>query len=194
MADPIHFFKEDKNGGSGKRSGEIIHLQSKNQKVSLVPQPGMDKLSLNKDRVKGSAADKNKPQYNSRIIITYVEYLKKYHPSIDIDSVLQSAGMTRHEVEDPGHWFNQRQTDRFHEIIAAQTGNPHIARDAGRFTISCERVGPAKQYAMGLINLASVYLMVGKLARTMSRGARMTANKLGSNKVEIISTACIRDS
>ena len=188
MADPIHFFKEDKNGGSGKRSGEIIHLQSKNQKVSLVPQPGMDKLSLNKDRVKGSAADKNKPQYNSRIIITYVEYLKKYHPSIDIDSVLQSAGMTRHEVEDPGHWFNQRQTDRFHEIIAAQTGNPHIARDAGRFTISCERVGPAKQYAMGLINLASVYLMVGKLARTMSRGARMTANKLGTNKVEIIST------
>lgn len=188
MANPIHFFKEGKNGGSGKRSGEIIHLQSKNQSASLVPQPGMDKLPPNKDRTTGSAVDKNKPQYNSRIISTYVEYLKKYHPKIDIDSVLQSAGMTRHEVEDSGHWFNQHQTDKFHEIITAQTGNPHIARDAGRFTISCERVGPAKQYAMGLINLASVYLMVGKLVRTMSRSAVMKAKKLGANKVEIIST------
>jgi len=188
MAEPIHFFKEDKHGGSGNRSGEIIHLQSKNQSASLVPQPGMDKLPPNKDRTKGSAVDKNKPLYNSRIIITYVEYLKKYHPNIDIDSVLQSAGMTRHEVEDPGHWFSQQQTDRFHEIITARTGNPHIARDAGRFTISSERMGPAKQYAMGLINLASVYLMVGKLARTMSRAAVMKAKKLGANKVEIIST------
>ncbi len=148
----------------------------------------MNKLKPDLQGKVGSEIDIQEPLYNSRIIITYVEYLKKYHPNIDIDSVLQFAGMTRHEVEDPGHWFSQHQTDRFHEIIAAQTGNPHIARDAGRFTVSCERMGPAKQYAMGLINLASVYLMVGKLARTMSRGAEMKAKKLGANKVEIIST------
>ena len=58
MADPVHFFKEDKNGGSGQRSGEIIHLQSKNQTASLVPQPKINKLPPNKDRAKGSAKDK----------------------------------------------------------------------------------------------------------------------------------------
>jgi hypothetical protein len=138
-------------------------------------------------REAASSPDNPRPLYNSRIIITYVEYLKKFHPHVDIDSVLQFAGMTRHEVDDPGHWFNQQQTDKFHDILVARTGNPRIARDSGRFTISCNRLGPAKQYAMGLINLASVYLMVGKLARTMSRGARMTAKKLSANKVEIIS-------
>ncbi|MGB5750422.1 MAG: GAF domain-containing protein, partial [Desulfobacterales bacterium] len=184
----INFFKDNINEESGKRSGGINHILGKNQDASLVLQPGMDRLKPNLHGKFSSEIDIKEPLYNSRIIITYVEYLKKYHPNIDIDSVLQFAGMTRHEVEDPGHWFNQQQTDRFHEIIAAQTGNPHIAREAGRFTVSCERVGPAKQYAMGLINLASVYLMVGKLARTMSRGAEMKAKKLGANKVEIIST------
>jgi len=187
MADHINFFNEDKNEGSGIRPGGIKHHQGKNQNASLVPQPGMDKLKPKLHGKFGSEIDIKEPLYNSRIIITYVEFLKKYHPTINIDSVLQFAGMTRHEVEDPGHWFNQHQTDRFHEIAVSQTGNPHIARDAGRFTVSCERVGPAKQYAMGLINLASVYLMVGKLARTMSRGAVMKAKKLGANRVEIIS-------
>ena len=188
MADHIHLLKEDTNGGSGKISGRIKHLLGKNQSAPLVLQPGMQTFKPDPLPKSGSDIDMKEPLYNSRIIITYVEFLKKNYPTIDIDSVLQFAGMKRHEVEDPGHWFNQHQTDRFHEIIVARTGNPHIARDAGRFTVSCERVGPAKQYAMGLINLTSVYLMVGKLARSMSLGSVMKAKKLGPNRVEIIST------
>ena len=61
-------------------------------------------------------------------------------------------------------------------------------REAGRFTVSSKRVGAALQYALGLINLASVYHMIGKLAPTMSRGAAMTARKLGGCRMEIIST------
>ncbi len=61
-------------------------------------------------------------------------------------------------------------------------------REAGRFTVSSKRVGAALQYALGLINLASVYHMIGKLAPTMSRGAVMTAKKLGASRMEIIST------
>ncbi len=132
-------------------------------------------------------ADSDTPLYNSRIINTYLEYLQQFHPEIEIDSVLRAAGMTALEVEDPGHWFSQRQTDRFHDIIALRTGNPHIARDAGRFTVSSKRLGAAKQYALGLINLTSIYLRAGKLVMTMSRGAVMTAKKLASNKVEITS-------
>jgi hypothetical protein len=89
-------------------------------------------------------------------------------------------------VEDPGHWFTQRQTDNLHEIIVARTGNPNISREAGRFTVSSERVGAAKQYALGSISLASIYMKTGKLAAAMSRGAVMTTQKLGPNKVEIV--------
>jgi len=54
-------------------------------------------------------------------------------------------------VEDAGHWFNQNQTDRFNEFIVTKTGNPNIAREAGRFTVSSESIGAAKQYALGLV-------------------------------------------
>ena len=57
------------------------------------------------------------PLYSSRITNTYVEYLQKFYPDINIDTILEYSGMTRYEVEDPGHWYTQKQVDRFHERV-----------------------------------------------------------------------------
>jgi PAS domain S-box-containing protein len=131
--------------------------------------------------------DAGAPLYSSRIMLNYLEYIKRYYPDIDLDSVLEYAGMTRYEVEDEGHWFTQDQTDRFHEVLVAKTGNHNLARDAGRFTVSSERLGVAKQYALGLITMSSVYLMVGKLANSLTRGSTFKARKKAANKAEILS-------
>ena len=61
--------------------------------------------------------DDKSPVYNSRITKTYLEYLGKYYPNIDVDSILKYAEMDRYEVEDPGYWFSQYQADRFHEML-----------------------------------------------------------------------------
>jgi PAS domain S-box-containing protein len=127
------------------------------------------------------------PLYNSRITKTYLEYIKNSYPDLDIDSILEYAGMTQYEVEDPVHWFTQDQADRFQEILVKKTGNPNISRDAGRFTTSHEGMGPVKQYTLGLMSITTIYLMVGKVYSTFSRGAIVKAKKLGANKVEIVS-------
>lgn len=132
-------------------------------------------------------ADNSTPLYNSRIINTYIEFLEKFYPQVDIDAVLQQSEMTRHEVEDPGHWFTQHQTNRFNETVIAKSGNPNLAREAGRFTVSSERVGAHKQYALGSISLASIYMKIGKHAAALSRGAEISSKKLAANRVEIIS-------
>ena len=128
------------------------------------------------------------PLYNSRIIKTFLEYLRKFYPNLDVDSVLGHAKITRYEVEDPAHWFTQDQTDRFHESLVEKTGNPNIARDAGRYTTSYKGMGPIKQYTLGLMSLTSVYLLMGKVYPIMSRGAKIRVKKIGPNKVEIVST------
>ena len=128
------------------------------------------------------------PLYNSRITKTYIEYIKTSYPDIDIEPILEYAGMTRYEIEDQAHWFSQNQTDRFQEILVNKTGNPNIAREAGRFTTSHKGMGPVKQYALGLMSLASVYLLMGKVYPTMSRAADIKTKKIGPNKVEIVST------
>jgi len=57
--------------------------------------------------------DDNSPIYNSRIIRAYYEFLGKQYPHIDRDYLFEYAKMTKYEVNDTGHWFNQNQVDRF---------------------------------------------------------------------------------
>ncbi len=131
---------------------------------------------------------KDVPLYSSRITNTYLEYIQKFHPHVDVDEIMEYSGMKRYEVEDPGHWFTQKQVDRFYYKSVEMTGNLKIARDAGRFTASAERIGPIKQYSLGLMTLSTVYQMAEKLYSIMSKGAIAKAELLGSNKVEIIVT------
>jgi len=128
------------------------------------------------------------PLYNSRIISIFVEYIKKYHPDADLDSILRYAGITTYQIEDQGHWFSQRQTDRFYEILSQKTGDPNISREVGRYAASSKASGVIKQYTLGLMSPISVYLSMEKVYATMSRGARVKARKLGPCKVEIVST------
>ena len=125
------------------------------------------------------------PLYNSRITKIYLQYLGKYYPDIDLESVLDEAGIARYEIEDPAHWFTQEKQDRLHNILVARTGNPNIAREAGRFLTSSEALGAIKQYALGLMSPATIYLLMEKIYALMSRGADVSAKKIGANQVEI---------
>jgi PAS domain S-box-containing protein len=134
------------------------------------------------------ATDDVTPLYNSRIMNIFVQYVKKHHPDCDIDEVLEYAGMTMFEVEDPAHWFTQRQADRFNEIVVSKIGDKNIAREAGRFLASSVGIGPAKQYVLGLMSPAYIYLLMEKMYSLFSRGANVKARKIGKNKVEVCST------
>jgi len=125
------------------------------------------------------------PLYNSRITKVYIQYLIKFYPDIDLEAVLNAAGIARYEIEDPAHWFTQEQQDRLHDILVARTGNPHIARESGRFSTSSAGLGATKQYALGLMSPATIYLLIEKIHALMSRGADVSAKKIGTNQVEI---------
>ena len=100
--------------------------------------------------------DNKTPLYNSRISNTYMEYISSNYPELEIPPLLKYAGIENYEVEDPAHWLTQDQVDRLHEIMVAKTGNPDIARDAGRYTILSKKIGAIKQYTLGLMSPAMV--------------------------------------
>ena len=41
--------------------------------------------------------------YNSRVIKNYTDYLAKYYPEVDINSILKYAEITQSQLEDGGH-------------------------------------------------------------------------------------------
>jgi len=125
------------------------------------------------------------PLYNSRLINNYVEYLKKAHPEVDIDSVLDYAGISTHEVQDQGHWFTQNQVDRFHDILIRKTGDPNISRKVGRFATTSRASGALRQYALGFITPASAYWMAAKMSSNLSRASSFRTRQIAGNQVEV---------
>lgn len=45
------------------------------------------------------------PLYNSRIISTFVEYLRSSRPDVSIRDLLEQSGISSYEIEDEGHWL-----------------------------------------------------------------------------------------
>jgi len=130
--------------------------------------------------------DADKPLYNSRLFKIYLEYIKKEYPDLAVEEILQYAKMTLYEVEDKGHWFNQKQVNRFNKILAAKTKNPRISQDVGRYAASSKGMSFVKQFVLGMVNPATAYLLLDKSYKLLSRAAIIKTKKCGSSKIEII--------
>lgn len=126
--------------------------------------------------------------YNSRIINTYIKYIKKCYEHVNIDELYQYAHMEPYEVADQNHWFTQEQINLFHEKLTQLSGEINIAREAGRYAASAESIGIMKQYILGMVNPAEAFLLVSKIAPQFSRSAKYEAKKIGPEKIEIIVT------
>jgi PAS domain S-box-containing protein/putative nucleotidyltransferase with HDIG domain len=126
----------------------------------------------------------NPPLFNSRIAKNYVEYLKSNYPNVDIASLLKYADIKPYELDDEGHWLNQTQITRFHEMLSARTNNPNIAREVGRFSITSRALGAVRQYLLGFISVEKAYAVMEKLHAHFSRAAVFKTKSIGANKLE----------
>ena len=103
------------------------------------------------------AASNDLPMYNSRIVDNYIKLLNYKYPWVNANEILRYAGMTSYEVADQGHWFSQRQINRFHEKLSTLTHNDNISREAGRYAASPDALGAMRQYVLGMIGPDKVF-------------------------------------
>jgi hypothetical protein len=125
------------------------------------------------------------PLYSSKIVATYMRLIKRRYRYVDSNDLLAYAGMQPHQVADEGHWFTQAQVDRFHERLAAATGDPNIAREAGRFSASPEGLGFMSRYVLGFAGPAKVFETIGKIASGLTRSAVFESRRLGVGEIEL---------
>ena len=130
----------------------------------------------------------NRPLYNSRIIKTYMKFIKSRYNYIDVNELLSFSKIEPYQVEDEGHWFTQEQVDLFYEKVRKLTGNKDIAREAGRYATSPDALGTMRLYVLGLIGPAQAYEMVGKYASKFVKSSNYESKKIGFNRVEITVT------
>ena len=51
--------------------------------------------------------------YSSRIISSYIKFIRTEYSRVDINDILSYAGMESYQVEDDAYWFTQEQVDRY---------------------------------------------------------------------------------
>jgi PAS domain S-box-containing protein len=130
--------------------------------------------------------EQNPHLYHIRIIKTYLEFIQKEYPEVDLDIVLAHAGLSKTEIDDDGYWFTQEQADRFHEIVVRLTGNVNVAREAGRYSASSVSLGAFRKYIFGLLSPLMAYELLGKIGSKLTKGTAITIKRLSSNKVEAV--------
>jgi signal transduction histidine kinase len=128
------------------------------------------------------------PLYNSRIFNSYLKLLKERYFHVSIPELLTCAGMTETEIADPNHWFTQRQVNLFHEKLVQLSGNPRIAREAGRYTASPGALGMLRDFALGLAGPEYVFNVGGRIAANFSRSSRYTTRRIARRELEVLVT------
>lgn len=123
--------------------------------------------------------------YNVRIVTLYLKLLRERYPQVSITDVLDYAGIESYVVSDEGHWITQEQVDRFYERIVQLTGNPEIAREAGRLAGSPGAIGIMRQYTLGLLGPARAFAVINKATKNITHSCDYRSRPLGSNSVEI---------
>ena len=130
----------------------------------------------------------DKALYSSRIVDNYIKLISKQYSFINVEELLNYAGMEAYQVEDEGHWFSQNQINKFHKRLQIVTGNKDIAREAGRFAGFPGTLGVMRHHLLGLIAPGHAYELIAKYASKFTKSTDFEIRKLGLNKVEIIVT------
>ncbi|GAB4551021.1 MAG: hypothetical protein Tsb0017_00420 [Geothermobacteraceae bacterium] len=123
--------------------------------------------------------------YNSRILDTYIKFLRHHYPDVDIELLLDKAGITSEEIADEGHWFTQDEVDRFYDELVRLTDNPDIAREAGRYAASPEALGTLRLYLFGFISPDRFFHIFEQTTSELTRSAAYKTRKLARNKYQI---------
>lgn len=130
----------------------------------------------------------NTPLYNSVLLATYMDLLKARYPDVNVKELLEYAKITPYEMEDRGYWFTQQQINRFHEFLEKNTGNPQIAREAGRFVVESKSSSLLRQYTAGFVTPSMAYWMMGKISSILTKHLTFKVNHIAANKAELIAT------
>jgi HD-GYP domain-containing protein (c-di-GMP phosphodiesterase class II) len=136
--------------------------------------------------MEGTAEDRR--LYNSRIIDSFIKLIKSKYPYVNVVELLELSEMQPYEVADQGHWFTQHQVNTFYDRAARMTGNPNLAREAGRYAASPDSSGVMRQYALGMVGPAKVYELINKAVTNFTRSSVYESRRLSSNKMEITVT------
>lgn len=133
-----------------------------------------------------ASSNNDQPLYSSRIINTYIKLIRERYSYINLSELLRLSDIESYQIEDEGHWFTQKQVDRFYENVKKFSQNKNIAREAGRYSASPDALGAMRYFILGCVDPATAYLMLEKAVPNFTKSSVFKVKKINRSKIEII--------
>jgi len=128
-----------------------------------------------------------KKLYNTGPTRTFIKMIKSRYPHVDTNELYKYMGAEKTQIEDSDQWLTQEQVNLFYEKVVELTGNENIAREAGKFALESEGLGPLNRYLISLGNPAMVYKESVNFSRRLDKSAEYESI-IKDNTAEIIAT------
>ena len=133
-----------------------------------------------------SPFDSQTPLYNSGILGNYINYIQAQNLDVDIDALLNCAGITRFDLNDEGHFFTQEQINAFHQCLNNNLSDPDIAYKVGQHALYMKSTGTVMQYGMQFITPQTMYKALDRIYSKWSRGHLCQTTIVGKSQAEVV--------
>jgi len=83
-----------------------------------------------------------KKHYRTLVFSCYINYIKKYYPTFDLNSLFQSFGLSSSYFSSPTNWVSVEFDDLFTHKLIEIFEDPNLPYKAGQLTLAKESLGP----------------------------------------------------
>lgn len=111
-----------------------------------------------------------KPHYKSVIFASYLELLAQKYPHINVNDLVEKAGLSPGQMRDENHWVSVTFEKKIMDLIVERTGDPNIYYEAGRLGVSRTGLGEGLYFlAANIIPLDTIYRTLPKLTSLLNK-------------------------
>lgn len=115
-----------------------------------------------------------KTHFSVRVYQGYLNYIRKHHPSVDLEKLCTRAGLSMSYLEDSSNWVSTTFDERFTRLAIAETRDAQLCYRVGLQSLSRESLGPViSRFVNAAVPLSYIYGHLPSLTALFSKVTRL---------------------
>ena len=106
-----------------------------------------------------------KPHFKATLFLSYIKYIKKNYPHVDIQKLFIGTPITENDLNDSSVWVSIRFERKFMQNITEAVGK-NISYEVGKFGASEEVLGKAFKLLLNLLSVRDLISNITKLTES----------------------------
>jgi len=124
---------------------------------------------------------------SNKVFKAYISYIEENYPSIDVDSLIEQAGLPASYVRNEAEWSSVIFDARFTKLLIDATNDPEICYHVGRTAFTPKRLGLGVFYwAKYVMSSSKIYSSIVDVVRLFNRVVRVSIIEQRKGEIRVL--------